>query len=118
MEEENAIFEDVCQELERTLSLSGSALALSRYSEANIASVYGLNASPLHRAKYGLEHMEELAYTAAEHHPYYRLLNGIVDAARIVLDRWDGVMDADDKDALYWSVSSLADALKRLKPAD
>lgn len=107
-------FDAVCGDIGRILDRSGAPLRLARYADAEIACVYGPDASPLHRARHGLDHIEEVAYTAAEHHPYYRLLNGITEAARVVLDRWDDTIDAEDADRLRWSLSSMGEALDRM----
>lgn len=107
-------FDAVCGDIGRMLDRSGKPFRLARYDGAEIACVYGPDASALHRARHGLDHIEEMAYTAAEHHPYYRLLNGITEAARVVLDRWDGTIDAEDADMLRWSLSRMGEALDRM----
>ena len=116
MAEADDDFDTVCRKVEEALGRSGEPLRWGRYPDADIACIYGPNASPLHRARYGLSHIEEMSYTAAEHHPYYRLLNGIVEAASVVLDGWDGTIGSEDADSLRWSLSSIRDALDRMQP--
>ena len=108
-------FGRACRNVEKALDRAGAPVRWSRYPDADIACLYGPNASPLHRAVHGLGHIEEMAYTAAEHHPYYRLLNGITEAARVLLDRWDGTIGPEDADHMRWSISNVSDALDRMR---
>lgn len=115
MAETSDDFGVVCRKVEAVLGRSGGPLRWGRYPDADIMCVYGQNASPLHRARHGLDHIEEMSYTAAEHHPYYRLLNGIAEAARVLLDGWDGKIGPEDADRMRWSLSSVSDALDRMR---
>ena len=110
----NDSFGGVCQDIEKILYRRGGPIRLSRYPDAEIVCVYGQDASPLHRARHGLDHIEEMAYTAAEHHPYHRLLNGITEAARILLDEWDGTINTEDAERLQWSLANACNALDRI----
>ena len=107
-------FDEVCGDIGRILDRNDEPLRMARYADAEIACVYGPGASALHRARHGLDHIEEMAYTAAEHHPYYRLLNGITEIARVVLDRWDGTIGTEDAERLRWSLSRMGEALDRM----
>ena len=107
-------FDGFCSEVERCMERHADPLKSERYGDADILKVFGDGASALHRARHGLEDIEEMAYTVAEHHPYWRMLNAISEMARIVLDRWEDTSPDDDMDQLAWEVAGMKDALDRL----
>ena len=108
-------FGRICRQVDEKVGRCRVPIKSSKYPDAEIFTIYGQDASPLERARYGLRHIEELAYTVAEHHPYWRLLSGIAETARITLDKWDDSMTSDDIEDASWSVSGMADALNRMK---
>ena len=58
--------------------------------ENNIIKIFGANMTSLARAQNGLNDMTELAYTTAEHHPYWNLLYNCSEIANTVLDILSG----------------------------
>ena len=114
LDDENA-FDDTCRHIQERLDEYSASVRSSKYADADIFTVYGVNVSSLHEAIYGLRHIEELSYTVAEHHPYWRLLNGLVEALRITLDKWKDDMSEQDMNDMLWCLSSVTDELNRLK---
>lgn len=108
-------FQRMCSTVEAMLDNASTPVRWVRHPYTKIACMYGCDVSPLQRAQHGLEHIEEMGYTAAEHHPYYRLLNGIAEATRILLDRWDGTITPEEVDQMRWSLSNVDDALDRMQ---
>ena len=85
----------------------------SKYMDVDIFTIYGADVSALKEAIYGLRHIEELAYTVAEHHPYWQILSSLAEAIRVTLERWDGDMSAKDVEDIRWCLSGVADALAK-----
>ena len=64
--------------------------------ENNIVKIFGAKMTSLARAQNGLNDMAELAYTTAEHHPYWNLLYNCSEIANTVLDKWKNSLSSDD----------------------
>lgn len=106
-------FDDACSRVKEQLDRYCASAKSSKYADADIFTVYGADVSSLKEAVYGLRHIEELAYTVAEHHPHWRLLSGLTEAIRITLEKWEGDVSAQDVDDIRWCLSSVADALTK-----
>lgn len=111
-------FDATCGDIQEQLEKCHASIRSAKYADADIFTMYGADVSSLKEALYGLRHIEELAYTVAEHHPYWRLLGGLTEAMRITLDRWKGDMSIQDVDDIRWCLSSIDDALTKLHRHD
>ncbi|MYH04714.1 MAG: hypothetical protein F4010_03140 [Cenarchaeum sp. SB0669_bin_11] len=107
-------FDDTCVRVKEQLDRSCATVRSSKYTDADIFTIYGTDVSSLKEAIYGLRHIEEMTYTVAEHHPYWRLLSGLAEATRITLERWDNNISDQDADDIRWCLSSVTDALNKL----
>jgi len=71
--------------------------------DSNIIRIYGELSNGLALAKTGLEEIEELALTTAEHHPYWSLLYNSSQILKIVLEKWnDKLTEAEIKEILWY----------------
>ena len=62
-----------------------------------------------------VDKMAELAYTTAEHHPYWKLLYSCVEISKIVLEKWDDDISTEDASEIQWMISELQNSLNKLK---
>ncbi len=83
--------------------------------ESTIIRIYGEKTDSLSRAKNGIEDVAELAYTVAEHHPYWGLLYNCTQIAKIALDKWDDNLSKEECDEIDWSIDELKNTCKKLK---
>lgn len=83
--------------------------------EANIIRIYGEKTDSLMRAKLGLEDVSELAYTTAEHHPYWNLLYNSSQISKLALEKWDDTVTKEDLDEISWYAEELKNTAKKLK---
>ncbi len=83
--------------------------------DANIVKIFGEKIDSISRAKTGLEDLAELAYTTAEHHPYWSLIYHSSQISKITLDKWDEDLTKEELDEIEWSVDELKNNCKRLK---
>lgn len=81
---------------------------------SDILKIYGQNITALSKAKSGLLEIEELAYTVAEHHPYWNLLYQTSMIMRIILENWDGNFTKKDIDEINWSINKLSSTIKKV----
>lgn len=70
--------------------------------DSNIIRIYGERSGGLALAKTGLEEVEELALTTAEHHPYWGLLYNGSQILKIVLEKWDYTLTDDEIKQIKW----------------
>ena len=83
--------------------------------DTNIIRIYGEKTDSIARAKLGLEEVSELAYTTAEHHPYWNLLYNSSQISKLVLEKWDDTITNEELDEISWQVEELKNAVKKLK---
>jgi len=83
--------------------------------DANIVKIFGEKIDSISRAKTGLEDLAELAYTTAEHHPYWSLIYHSSQISKIALDKWDDDLTKEELDEIEWSVDELKNSCKKLK---
>ena len=75
--------------------------------------IYDQQVSSLTQAREGLDYAAELAYTTAEHHPYWGLLHNCVQTAALVLEKWNDELSDDDLLEIQWMIQEITSVLKR-----
>ena len=83
--------------------------------ENNIIKIFGSKMTSLARAQNGLNDMTELAYTTAEHHPYWNLLYNCSEIANTVLDKWKNSLSSDDFKDIDWALKEIHQTLEKIK---
>jgi hypothetical protein len=101
----------VLQELENKGN-NNTAISVDR--EAGIIRIYSEGSDRIKRAYYGLADTLELAYTTAEHHPYWSILYNATEICRTVLDKWESDLTADQLSEMSWRCKEIKMALERL----
>jgi len=82
--------------------------------DADIVRIYGEGSDYLRRASSGLEEMLELAYTTAEHHPYWAVLYHASEISKITLEKWESDLTADQISEMLWRCDEIKMALDRM----
>lgn len=82
--------------------------------ESHIVKIFGEHVSSLGKAKNGLVDASELAFTTAEHHPYWSLLYHACQIAKLTLDKWNSDLTKEDLDEISWSVDELKNAYQKI----
>ena len=90
-------------------------LKLDENLESDIIRIYGEKIDSLSKAKNGIEDVAELAYTVAEHHPYWGLLYNCVQIGKSALDKWNDTLSKEELDEIDWSIAELQNTCKKLK---
>ena len=75
--------------------------------ESDMLKICGEKASVLQQAKFGLEEVIELAYSTAEHHPYWGLLYNGSQILKIILEKWNETLSEDDLKEINWYVDEI-----------
>jgi hypothetical protein len=111
-------FEDFYRSLEELIkqySEKGTMLKVESDMESNIIRIFGEAMSSLGRAKSGLDDVSELAFTTAEHHPYWNLLYHACQMSMAVLEKWNSELTPEELDGMMWSIDELKNTCQRLK---
>lgn len=83
--------------------------------ENNIVKIFGEKITSLTRAQNGLHDVTELAYTTAEHHPYWNILYNSSEIANSVLDKWQSSLSEDDLSDIDWALKEIEKTLEKIK---
>ncbi|MDQ4014907.1 MAG: hypothetical protein M3136_03995 [Thermoproteota archaeon] len=83
--------------------------------DASVVRIYGEGSHYIKRASSGLGEVMELAYTTAEHHPYWAILYNASEICRTVLERWESNLTADQISEMSWRCDEIKMALGRLE---
>ena len=83
--------------------------------EHDIIKIFGVKITSLARAQNGLNDMTELAYTTAEHHPYWNLLYNCSEIGHTVLDKWKKSLSSDDVADIEWALKEIHQTLEKIK---
>ena len=67
------------------------------------------------RAKTGLDDVLELAYTTAEHHPYWAILYNCAEISKSLLEKWHDDISKDDLDEIKWHLKETENSCKNLE---
>ncbi|MDX1596075.1 MAG: hypothetical protein R3327_03965 [Nitrosopumilaceae archaeon] len=113
-----ATFDSFCQSLEKLIHQyehENTLLKVERDVDFDIVKIFGEKLSALSRAKNGLNDVTELAYTTAEHHPYWNLLYNSTEIAHTILEKWDDKLTPKEIDDIKWSIDELTKTLEKIK---
>ena len=102
-------------ELVKKYEQQNTPLKIEKDLENDIIKIFGEKITSLARAQNGLNDVTELAYTTAEHHPYWNLLYNCSEIANSVLEKWKESLTAEDFSDIDWALKELEQSLEKIK---
>ncbi len=90
-------------------------LKIEKDLENDVVKIFGEKITSLAKAKNGLNDVTELAYTTAEHHPYWNLLYNCSEIATSVLEKWTETLSEEDISDVDWALKELHQSLEKIK---
>lgn len=90
-------------------------LKIEKDLENNIIKIFGENITSLTRAKNGLNDVSELAFTTAEHHPFWNLLYNSSEISTTILEKWHNELSTTDVADVEWAIKELIQSLNKIK---
>ncbi len=108
-------FNDSLLELVKSFEEKKTQLKVESDLESNIIKIFGENIDSLSKAQNGLDEIAELAYTVAEHHPYWNLLYQCAQISKTILDKWKDDLSKEELEEIEWSIKELEHSCKKLK---
>ena len=103
------------EELVQRHARAGLAIKIENSFQDGIIRILADNATPLARAKHGINDARELANTAAEHHPLWGMLEGSTEITDTMLERWQGYPSKEELDEVEWHIKTLEAQLCKLR---
>ncbi len=101
--------------LAKSFEQKGTLLKIQPDLEANIIRIYGEKTDSLGLANAGLEEISELAYTTAEHHPYWNLIYNSSQILKIVLEKWNDNLIKEELDEISWNADEIKNTSRKLE---
>jgi len=90
-------------------------LKIEKDLENDIVKIFGEKITSLSRAQNGLTDVTELAYTTAEHHPYWNLIYNCSEITNSVLEKWKSSLSEEDISDIEWAIKELNQTLEKIK---
>lgn len=94
--------------------VNGISTKISVDRDAGIIRIYTEKSDYIKRASSALSELLELAYTTAEHHPYWLLLYHAAETCKMVVDKWDSDLSADQLSEMSWRCDEIRNAIDRI----
>ena len=113
-----ANFEDFSKDLKKLVEKyekDNTMLKVEGDPENNIVKIFGEKITALARAKNGLSDVTELAYTTAEHHPYWNILYNSAEIAQSILEKWNDKISQKEIDDIEWALKEINQTLEKIK---
>ena len=107
MAEDFSTFYESLSALVKSFEKKNVLVKINSVPDSNIVRIYGERSNSLALAKTGLEEIEELALTTAEHHPYWSLLYNGSQILKIVLEKWNDKLTDDEIKEILWHVEEI-----------
>ena len=90
-------------------------LKIEKDLENDVVKIFGEKITSLSRAQNGLNDVTELAYTTAEHHPYWNLIYNCSEITNTVLEKWKSSLSDKDISDVEWAIRELNQTLEKIK---
>jgi hypothetical protein len=90
-------------------------LKIEKDLENDVIKIFGERITSLSRAQNGLNDVTELAYTTAEHHPYWNLVYNCSEITNSVLEKWKGALSEEDFSDIEWAIKEINQTLEKIK---
>jgi|SRR5207245_7377329 len=114
MTENFSKFHDALLELIKSFEQENVLVKTYSDLDSNIVRICGERSDALALAKAGLEELTELAYTVAEHHPYWSLLYNGSQILQIVLEKWNQTLTDEELKQISWYSDEIKNSTKNL----
>jgi len=77
--------------------------------------IFGEKMDSVTRAKLGVDDAAELAYTTAEHHPYWGVLYNCTEITKTILEKWDDEITSEQMDEIKWNLKEIQNTISNIE---
>ncbi len=82
-------------------------LKMEQNLDFDVVKIFGEKVNSITREQMGIDDAIELAYTTAEHHPYWGILYNCLDISKTVLENWNSTISNEDLDDIKWHLKEI-----------
>ena len=107
-------FQDALLELIKSFEHKNILVKAHLEPNSNIIRICGERSDALALARAGVEEAAELAYTTAEHHPYWNLLYNGTQILKMVLEKWNQTLTDEELKEISWYAEEIKNSTKNL----
>lgn len=111
-------FEEFFKDLQKLVEKHGKnnmMLKIESNFDDDIIKIFGEKITALARAKNGIAEVTELAYTTAEHHPYWNILYSTSEIITTILEKWRDKISNKDIEDIEWALKEITQTLNKIK---
>ena len=111
-------FEEFFKDLEKLVKKyekNNTMIRTEKDLENNIIKIFGEKTTALARAQNGNSEVTELAYTTAEHHPYWNILYNCSEIIATILEKWSNKISKEDISDIEWALKQITQTLIKIK---
>ena len=80
--------------------------------------IFGEKMDSVTRAKLGINDAAELAYTAAEHHPYWGVLYNCTEITKTILENLNNEVTPEQIDEIKWNLKEIQNTISNIENKD
>ena len=77
--------------------------------------IFGERMDSVTRAKLGVDDAAELAYTTAEHHPYWAVLYNCTEITKTMLEKWHDEITPEELDEIKWNLKEIQNSISNIE---
>ena len=77
--------------------------------------IFGEKMDSVSRAKLGVEDAAELAYTTAEHHPYWAILYNSTEITKTILEKWKDELTFEQLEEMKWNLKEIQNTISNIE---
>ena len=77
--------------------------------------IFGEKMDSVIRAKLGVEDAAELAYTTAEHHPYWAVLYNCTEKTKTILEKWKDELTFEQLEEMKWNLKEIQNTISNIE---
>ena len=111
-------FEEFFKDLQKLVekhAKNNMMLKIESNFDDDIIKIFGEKITALARAKNGIAEVTELAYTTAEHHPYWNILYNTSEIITTILEKWRDKISNQDIEDIEWALKEITQTLNKIK---
>ena len=77
--------------------------------------IFGEKMDSVTRAKLGINDAAELAYTTAEHHPYWAVLYNCTEITKTILEKWNDELAPEQLEEMKWNLKEIQNTILNIE---
>jgi len=77
--------------------------------------IFGEKMDSVTRAKLGINDAAELAYTTAEHHPYWAVLYNCTEIAKTIIEKWNDELAPEQLEEMKWNLKEIQNTILNIE---